>query len=134
MYEFYWFEDCVDGFVLQVMVWDIWQILYEFIIQICLQIDLKVVSWYVLIYLVLKFVMRLIVVVIIDDVWWNLFGCDFVVYCVGGIEKICFVDVVVVVDILSEWFGINVVDIGECGVFEMCIDELLVWQLGVDVL
>lgn len=131
-HEPYRLEDRVDGFVLQAMVRDTWQTLYEFTTQTRPQIDLKVASWYASTHPASKFVTRLTAAVITDDARWNLSGRDLAVHRAGGTEKIRLADAAAVVDTLSERFGINVADIGERGALETRIDELLARQPGAD--
>lgn len=131
-HEPYRLEDRVDGFVLQAMVRDTWQTLYEFTTQTRPQIDLKVASWYASTHPASKFVTGLTAAVITDDARWNLSGRDLAVHRAGGTEKIRLADAAAVVDTLSERFGINVADIGERGALETRIDELLAWQPGAD--
>lgn len=131
-HEPYRLEDRVDGFVLQAMVRDTWQTLYEFTTQTRPQIDLKVASWYASTHPASKFVTGLTAAVITDDARWNLSGRDLAVHRAGGTEKIRLADAAAVVDTLSERFGINVADIGERGALETRIDELLARQPGAD--
>lgn len=131
-HEPYRLEDRVDGFVLQAMVRDTWQTLYEFTTQTRPQIDLKVASWYASTHPASKFVTGLTAAVITDDARWNLSGRDLAVHRAGGTEKIRLAYAAAVVDTLSERFGINVADIGERGALETRIDELLARQPGAD--
>ncbi|EFD41227.1 arylamine N-acetyltransferase nat [Mycobacterium tuberculosis variant africanum K85] len=131
-HEPYRLEDRVDGFVLQAMVRDTWQTLYEFTTQTRPQIDLKVASWYASTHPASKFVTGLTAAVITDDARWNLSGRDLAVHRAGGTEKIRLADAAAVVDTLSKRFGINVADIGERGALETRIDELLARQPGAD--
>lgn len=91
-HEPYRLEDRVDGFVLQAMVRDTWQTLYEFTTQTRPQIDLKVASWYASTHPASKFVTGLTAAVITDDARWNLSGRDLAVHRAGGTEKIRLAD------------------------------------------
>ncbi|BBX75963.1 arylamine N-acetyltransferase [Mycobacterium shinjukuense] len=131
-HEPYRLKDRGDGLVLQAMIRDQWQTLYAFTTQNRPQIDLIVGSWYVSTHPASHFVTGLTAAIVTADARWNLAGRYLAIHRADGTEKIRLDDAAAVVDALSERFSINVADVGERGVLEARIDELLARQPGTD--
>lgn len=124
-HEPYRLQDRGDGLVLQALVRDEWQPLYEFSTRTAPQIDLKVGSWYVSTNPSSFFVTSLMAAVIVDDGRLNLAGRDLTVHRADGSEKIRLTDAAAVIGVLGDRFGINVAGVGERGVLEARIDQVL---------
>jgi arylamine N-acetyltransferase len=129
--EPYRLEDRRDGLVMQVLVRDEWQALYEFTTQTRPQIDLQMGSWFTSTHPSSHFVTGLMAAIVTDDARCNLFGRNLAIHREGGTEKILLDDAAAVVDTLSERFGINVADLGRSAL-EARIDRLLSRQPGCD--
>jgi len=113
-----------EGLVLQALVRDEWQALYEFTTQTRPQIDLNVGSWYVSTHPASHFVTSLMAVLVTDDARWNLSGRDLAIHRADGSEKIRLADAAAVVETLSGRFGINVADLGDRSALEARIDAV----------
>ncbi len=124
-HEPYRLNDRGDGLVLQALIRDEWQPLYEFGTHTVPQIDLTVGSWYVSTHPSSKFVTGLTVALVTEDARYNLAGRNLTIHRADGSEKIRLDDAAAVVDVLSERFGINVADIGERGALEARIAQVL---------
>jgi arylamine N-acetyltransferase len=124
-HEPYRLEDRGDGLVLQAQVRGDWQDLYEFTTRTQPQIDLQVGSWYVSTHPASQFVTGLVVAIVTDDARCNLFGRNLTIHRDGGTDKIRLDDAAAVVDALNDLFGINIDDVGGCGVLEARIDNIL---------
>ncbi|OSC40673.1 arylamine N-acetyltransferase family protein [Mycobacterium decipiens] len=122
-HEPYRLEDRGDGLVLQALVRDEWQALYEFSTQTRPLIDLKVGSWFVSTHPTSRFVTGLTAATVTDDARWNLAGRNLSIHRADGTEKIRLDDAAAVVDALSERFGINVADVGERDALAARIDQ-----------
>ncbi|SON60251.1 Arylamine N-acetyltransferase [Mycobacterium simulans] len=125
-------EDRNDGLILQAMVREEWQTLYEFTTQTRPQIDLTVGSWYVSTHPSSHFVTGLMASTVTQDARFNLSGGSLAIHRAEGTEKITLENAAAVVDTLSERFGINVADVGERSLLEARIDRLLSWQPAAD--
>ncbi|ORB84373.1 arylamine N-acetyltransferase [Mycobacterium kansasii] len=123
-HEPYRLDDRGDGLVLQALVRDDWQPLYEFSTVGRPQIDLKVGSWFVSTHPSSHFVTGLMAALVTDDARWNLTGRTLAIHHRGGTEKIVFNDAAAVVDALSSRFGINLAEL-ERGVLEARIDQAI---------
>lgn len=123
-HEPYRLDDRGDGLVLQVLVRDRWQPLYEFSTVSRPQIDLKVGSWFVSTHPSSHFVTGLMAATVTDDARWNLTGRILAVHRGGRTEKMVLADAAAVVDTLSGQFGINVADVGQRSALEARIDEV----------
>ncbi|MGB8388028.1 arylamine N-acetyltransferase family protein [Mycobacterium sp.] len=128
-HEPYRLQDRGDGLVLQALVRDEWQPLYEFSTRTEPEIDLKVGSWFVSTHPSSHFVTSLTAARVTDDARLNLAGRNLAIHRADGSEKIRLPDAAAVVDALSERFGINVADVGERGALEARIDKILDTQL-----
>ncbi|AGC64748.1 arylamine N-acetyltransferase Nat [Mycobacterium liflandii 128FXT] len=122
--EPYRLDDRGDGLVLQAMVRDEWQALYEFSTLTRPQVDLRVGSWFVSTHPTSHFVTGLMAATVADDARWNLMGRNLAIHRRGGTEKILLEDAAAVVDTLGDRFGINVADVGERGRLEARIDKV----------
>lgn len=107
-----------DVLVLQALIRDEWQSLYEFATRTAPPIDLKVGSWYVSTHPTSHFVTSLMVSLITAEGRFNLAGRDLTFHGNGSTDKIQLDDAAAVVDALVNRFGINVADAGERGVLE----------------
>lgn len=123
-HEPYRLDDRGDGLVLQALVRDEWQPLYEFSTVSRPPIDLKVGSWFVSTHPSSHFVTGLMAATVTDDARWNLTGRILAVHRGGRTEKTVLEDAVAVVDTLSGRFGINVADLGERSALEARIDQV----------
>ncbi|BBX99444.1 arylamine N-acetyltransferase family protein [Mycobacterium lacus] len=131
-HEPYRLEDRGDGLVLQALVRDQWQTLYEFTTQTRPQIDLTVGSWYVSTHPSSHFVTGLMAAAVTEDARCNLSGGNLAIHRADGTEKIVLESAAAVVDTLSERFGIDMADVGARGALEARIDKLLAAQPGAD--
>ncbi|ARG57289.1 MULTISPECIES: arylamine N-acetyltransferase family protein [Mycobacterium] len=123
-HEPYRLDDRGDGLVLQALVRDEWQPLYEFSTISRPPIDLKVGSWFVSTHPSSHFVTGLMAATVTEDARWNLTGRILAVHRGGRTEKTVLEDAAAVVDALSGRFGINVADVGERGALEARIDQV----------
>jgi arylamine N-acetyltransferase len=123
--EPYRLQDRRDGLVLQALVRENWQDLYEFTTETRPQIDLQVGSWYVSTHPSSIFVTSLMVALIIDGARCNLDGRRLAIHRPGGTEKILLDDGAAVVAALSERFGINVADVGDRRALEACVERTI---------
>jgi arylamine N-acetyltransferase len=124
-HEPYRLEDSGEGLVLQALVRDQWQPLYQFTTRTQPEIDLKVGSWYVSTNPESHFVTGLLVARVTGDARLNLAGRNLSIHRADGSEKIRLDDAAAVVDTLSDRFGINVADVGERSVLEARLDKIL---------
>lgn len=124
-HEPYRLNDRGDGLVLQALVRDEWQPLYVFGTQTVPLIDLTVGSWYVSTHPSSIFVTGLTVALTTDDARYNLAGANLTIHRADGSEKIRLDDAAAVVDTLGERFGIDVAGLGERGVLEARIAQVL---------
>ncbi|HTX97262.1 MAG TPA: arylamine N-acetyltransferase [Mycobacterium sp.] len=124
-HEPYRLEDRGDGLVLQALVRGDWQALYEFSTRTRPQIDLEVGSWYVSTNPASHFVTGLMVALVTDEARLNLLGRNLAIHRPSGTEKIVLDDAAAVVDTLVHRFGINIDDVGDRGVLEARIDNIL---------
>ena len=131
-HEPYRLQDRGDGLILQALLRDQWQTLYEFSTKTQPMIDLTVGSWYVSTHPSSHFVTNLMAAIVTDDARWNLGDGHLVVHAPGGTEKILLADADAVVETLSDRFGINVADVGDRSVLGARIDRLLDRQPGPD--
>jgi arylamine N-acetyltransferase len=104
--------------VLEALVRDEWQSLYEFATRAAPPIDLAVGSWYVSTYPSSHFVTTLTVSLVTADGRCNLSGRQLAIHRDGSTEKTVLDDAAAVVDALTDRFGINVADTGERKVLE----------------
>lgn len=123
--EPYRLQDRGDGLVLQSEVRGDWQDLYEFSARTQPQIDLKVGSWYVSTHPKSHFVTGLLVAMVTAEGRCNLSGPNLTIHRDGGTEKVLLDGAAAVVDTLRGLFGINIDDVGERGVLEARIDDIL---------
>lgn len=123
-HEPYRLVDRGDGLVLQALVRDEWQSLYEFSTVSWPPIDLKVGSWFVSTHPSSHFVTGLMAATVTDDARWNLTGRILAVHRGGRTEKTVLKDAAAVVDTLSGQFGINVADLGQRSALETRIDQV----------
>ena len=124
-HEPYRLEDRGEGLVLQALVRDEWQSLYEFSTRTAPEIDLKVGSWFVSTHPSSHFVTGLTAARVTDDARINLAGRNLAIHRADGSEKVRLPDAAAVVDTLGDRFGINVADVGERAALEARIDKML---------
>jgi arylamine N-acetyltransferase len=124
-HEPYRLEDRRDGLVLQALVRENWQDLYEFTTQTRPQIDLHVGSWYVSTHPSSIFVTSLMVARVTDGARLNLAGRNLTIHRADASEKIYLEDAAAVVDTLRDRFGIDVAGLGERSALEARIDDVL---------
>jgi arylamine N-acetyltransferase len=110
--------------VLEALIRDEWQPLYEFSTRTAPPIDLKVGSWYASTHPSSHFVTNLMASLVTADGRCNLSDRHLSIHDGGKTEKIVLPDAAAVVDTLTDRFGINVADTGERSALEARIDEL----------
>jgi arylamine N-acetyltransferase len=123
-HEPYRLQDRRGGLVLEALIRDAWQSLYEFSTRAAPPIDLKVGSWYVSTHPSSHFVNNLMTSLVTADGRCNLSDRHLSIHRDGKTEKIVLPDAAAVVDTLIDRFGINVADTGERSALEARIDEL----------
>src|ERR1700761_443753 len=123
-HEPYRLQDRRGGLVLEALIRDEWQPLYEFSTRTAPPIDLKVGSWYVSTHPSSHFVTNLMASMVTADGRCNLSDRRLSLHRNGQTEKIVLPDAAAVVDTLIDRFGINVADTGERSALEARIDEL----------
>ena len=121
--EPYRLQERRGGLVLEALIRDEWQSLYEFFTRTAPPIDLLVGSWYVSTHPSSHFVTGLMASLVTVEGRCNLSGRHLAIHREGGTEKIEFPDAAAVVDALTDRFGINVGDAGERKVLEARVDE-----------
>jgi arylamine N-acetyltransferase len=109
--------------VLEVLIRDEWQSLYEFATRTVPPIDLAVGSWYVSTNPSSHFVTTLTVSLVTADGRCNLSGRHLAIHRGGATEKTVLPDAAAVVDALIDQFGINVADTGDRKALEARIGE-----------
>ena len=123
-HEPYRLQERRSSLVLDALIRDQWQSLYEFATRTAPPIDLKVGSWYVSTHPSSHFVTNLMVSLVTADGRCNLSDRHLSVHRDGKTEKTVLRDAAAVVDALTDRFGINVADTGERSVLEARIDAL----------
>ncbi|CAM4105176.1 Arylamine N-acetyltransferase [Mycobacterium basiliense] len=116
-------DDRGDGLVLQAMVRDEWQALYEFSTLTRPPIDLKVACWFVSTHPSSHFVTGLMAATVTADARWNLTGRTLAIHRGGLTEKTVLDTPAAVVDTLGVRFGINLAEVGERSALEGRIEE-----------
>jgi arylamine N-acetyltransferase len=122
--EPYRLQERRGGLVLEALIRDEWQSLYEFSTRTAPPIDLKVGSWYVSTHPSSHFVTNLMASQVMADGRCNLADRRLSIHRGGASEKIVLPDAAAVVDTLIERFGINVADTGDRSLLEARIDKL----------
>src|SRR6201996_7943383 len=123
-HEPYRLQDRRGGLVLEALIRDEWQSLYEFSTRTAPPIDLKVGSWYVSTHPSSHFVTNLMASMVTADGRCNLSDRHLSLHRDGKTEKIVLPDAAAVFDTLIDRFVINVADTGERSALEARIDEL----------
>jgi arylamine N-acetyltransferase len=123
-HEPYRLQERRSGLVLEALIRDQWQSLYEFSTRTAPPIDLQVGSWYVSTHPSSHFVTSLMVSLVTPDGRCNLSGRHLAVHRDGATEKVELPDAAAVVDTLIDRFGINVADTGDRSALEARIEEL----------
>jgi arylamine N-acetyltransferase len=111
--------------VLEALIREEWQSLYEFATRPAPPIDLLVGSWYVSTHPSSHFVTSLMASLVTADGRCNLSGRHLAVHAEGETDKVELPDASAVVTALSDRFGINVADTGERSVLAARIDEVV---------
>src|ERR1700744_58733 len=123
-HEPYRLQDRRGALVLEALIRDEWQALYEFSTRTSPPIDLKVGSWYVSTHPSSHFATNLMASRVTADGRCNLSDRHLSIHRDGKTEKIVLPDAAAVVDTLTDRFGINVADTGERSALEARIDRL----------
>jgi arylamine N-acetyltransferase len=123
-HEPYRLQDRRGGLVLEALIRDEWQSLYEFSTRTAPPIDLKVGSWFVSTHPSSHFVTGLMASLVTADGRCNLADRRLSIHSGGATEKIVLPDAAAVVDTLIDRFGINVADTGDRSLLEARIDKL----------
>lgn len=111
--------------VLQAQVRDTWQSLYVFTTEPRPRIDLEVGSWYVSTHPSSIFVTGLTAALVTDEARYNLRGRNLAIHRAEGSEKIRFDTAAQVLDVLADRFGIDLDDLGDRGVLEARVTQVL---------
>jgi len=107
-HEPYRLADRGDGLVLQTMIGDQWQPLYEFTTHAQPDVDLQVGSWFVSTHPSSIFVTGLMAALVTEEGRLSLAGRELTIHRAAGSEKIRLGDATAVVDALRDRFGIDV--------------------------
>jgi len=124
-HEPYRLQDRGDGLLLQAMVRDAWQPLYEFGTRTEPDVDLQVGSWFVSTHPSSIFVTGLMAALVTDDGRLSLAGRELTWHRADGSEKIELPDAAAVVDALRDRFGIDVGGVGDRSALEARLRGLL---------
>jgi len=124
-HEPYRLQDRGDGLLLQAMVRDAWQPLYEFGTRTEPDVDLQVGSWFVSTHPSSIFVTGLMAALVTDDGRLSLAGRELTWHRADGSEKIELPDAAAVVDALRDRFGIDVAGVGDRCALEARLRGLL---------
>jgi arylamine N-acetyltransferase len=111
--------------VLQAHVREQWQPLYVFTTDPRPRIDLEVGSWYVSTHPSSVFVKGLTAALVTDDARYNLRGRNLAIHRADGSERVRFDSAAQVLELLSGRFGIDLDDLGERGVVEARVTQVL---------
>jgi arylamine N-acetyltransferase len=114
-----------DELVLEALVRDQWQALYTFTTEVRPRIDLEVGSWYVSTHPASTFVVGLSVALVTDEARYNLRGRNFTIHRPERSEKTRFDTAAQVLDTLAETFLIDLADLGDLGVLEARVAQVL---------
>jgi len=124
-HEPYRLQDRGDGLLLQAMVRDAWQPLYEFGTRTEPDVDLQVGSWFVSTHPSSIFVTGLMAALVTEDGRLSLAGRELTWHRADGSEKIELPDAAAVVDALRDRFGIDVAGVGDRCALEARLRGLL---------
>jgi arylamine N-acetyltransferase len=114
-----------EQLILQAQVRGEWQSLYAFGTRPQPRIDLEVGSWYVSTHPASVFVAGLSAALVTDDARYNLRGRNLAIHRADGSEKIRLESATEVLDQLAERFGIDLDDLGDLGVVEARVKQVL---------
>jgi len=114
-----------EGLVLQALVRETWQALYEFTTVPQPRVDLEVGSWYVSTHPASHFVTGLTAALVTDDARWNLRGRHLAVHRAGATERIRLDTAEDVVEALRNTFGLDLADAATPDVLVARVGQLL---------
>lgn len=118
-------DDSAGELILQAQVRGDWQSLYAFGTRPQPRIDLEVGSWYVSTHPASVFVVGLSAARVTDDARYNLRGRNLAIHRADGSEKFRLESPTEVLDQLAERFGIDLDDLGDLGVVEARVKQVL---------
>ncbi|BBZ47115.1 arylamine N-acetyltransferase [Mycobacterium parmense] len=121
----YRLDDRGDGMLLQAMVRDEWQPLYELTARTQPDVDLRVSSWFVSTHPSSIFVTGVMAALVTDDGRLNLAGRELTLHRPDGTDRSVLPDAAAVVEALGARFGIDVAGVGERGALEARLGALL---------
>ena len=115
-----------DSLQLEAEIGGAWQPLYVFTTCPQPRIDLEVGSWYVSTHPHSFFVTGLTArALVTDDARWNMRGRNLAIHGGGGTEKVRFDTAADVLNVLTDRFGIDLIDLGDRVDVEARVNEVL---------